>query len=268
VRYATNLGHATLAALFAGGVALAGWRAGSLSPSGATAAAAVGAATLAGGDLAAAAALLAFFVSGSALSRRERVVSEVRGAKGGRRDALQVLANGGVAALGALAASAGRERGRGAIVGALAAAAADTWASEIGVRAARPPISIRTGRPLLPGQSGGVTPLGWAAAAAGALGIGVVHALTSRVGESGDKGRQIGVALVAGLIGSLADSLAGATLQASYRCAACGTPSEAPWHSCGQLADLERGRPRVTNDAVNLLATTVGGGIGALTWAA
>lgn len=128
-----------LAVGLGGLVAGFGWRRGALSTHGALAATAIGAATFGFGGLPASLALIAFFASGSALSRRKTVTGEVVAAKGHRRDAVQVLANGGVAALGLVLAGAGWRPGRAAALGALAAAAADTWASEIGVRSPSPP---------------------------------------------------------------------------------------------------------------------------------
>lgn len=253
-------GRALLAVGLGALVAGAGWRRGALTADGGLAAAGLGAATFGFGGLPASLGLIAFFVTGSALSRRNRRVGEVAAAKGHRRDAVQVLANGGVAA-GALAlGAAGWGPGRSAALGALAAAAADTWASEIGVRAAAPPRSIVSGRPLPPGASGGVTPLGWAAAAAGALVVGLSWLL------GGDRTpRRLGVALAAGLVGSLADSLAGATIQASYRCDGCLALAEVPGDHCGSgPVRLVRGRAWITNDAVNGIGTAAGALVGAL----
>jgi uncharacterized protein (TIGR00297 family) len=245
-------------------VALGGWSRGALSRDGAAAATLVGAAIFGLGGLDAAAALIAFFVSGSWLSRRSAAPGELRAAKGHRRDAVQVLANGGVAAAGALLAALRADRGHGIVVGAIGAAAADTWASEVGVRSRTLPRSIVSGRAVRPGTSGGVTPLGWLAAAAGALVVGLAYAAAGR----GRRGllRPIVVAAVAGLFGSLADSLAGATLQAAYRCADCGEPSESARHACGAATERVGGYRWVTNDTVNLIATAVGGLVGALTW--
>jgi len=83
-------------------VAGLGWQRRALSVDGAVAAATVGASTFAFGGLRASLSLIGFFVTGSALSRRGSMPGEIEGAKGHRRDAVQVLANGGIAA-GALA---------------------------------------------------------------------------------------------------------------------------------------------------------------------
>ena len=86
-----------------------------LTGRGAVAALAVGVATVWGFGWRGLMLLLAFFISGSLLTEG-----------GGQRTDRQVLANGGIAALAALAGS------WIAFAGALAAATADTWASEIG----------------------------------------------------------------------------------------------------------------------------------------
>ena len=227
---------------------------------------AFGTATFGFGGRPGAAALVAFFVSGSWLSRRSPVAGEVVAAKGHRRDEFQVLANGGVAALGAVAAGLGVGRGHGAVLGALAAAAADTWASEIGVGSASPPRSIVTGRTVAPGTSGGVTRRGWVAALGGALLVGCASVAASAKPRLGWVA--LPIAALGGLSGSLVDSLAGATLQAAYVCNTCRAPSETPRHSCDAEAALVRGQPWVTNDLVNLLGTLAGGLVGAIAWRA
>lgn len=250
--------RAALSLALGGAVALLGWRRGALSTDGALAATAIGAATFGFGGLPASLGLIAFFVTGSALSRRRAVAGEVVAAKGHRRDAVQVLANGGVAGLALVLGILGWRRGRDAALGALAAAAADTWASEIGVRSPTPPRSIVTGEVVHPGASGGVTPLGWLAAAGGALVVGGIWALAEHRRLS-----RLALALLSGLAGSLADSLAGATLQASYACGACGLPSEAPGDHCGRPRVLARGRAWITNDVVNAIGTATGALVGA-----
>jgi uncharacterized protein (TIGR00297 family) len=244
------------------GIAAGGYRRGALTAEGALAASVVGALTFGAGGLPAAAGLIALFLSGSWLSRRRPVAGEVAAAKGHRRDALQVLANGGVAALAATLGSAGMRRAPGAVVGALAAAAGDTWASELGVYSRRRPRSIVSGRLVAPGTSGGVTMLGWLAAAGGGALVGASYALAGR--DIRQVPRVTLAAMLAGLAGSLADSLAGATVQAAYRCRHCGAYTEALGEHHGTPVVLVRGHPWMTNDAVNLVCTTMGGLVGAV----
>ncbi|HXO86332.1 MAG TPA: DUF92 domain-containing protein [Gemmatimonadales bacterium] len=188
-----------------------------LTRRGTVAALAVGLATVYGFGWRGVTLLLAFFVSSSLLSRA------VEGGRG--RNERQVLANGGVAALAALAGS------WPAFAGALAAATADTWATEIGSHSPTPPRLITNGRPVPAGTDGGITLLGTAGGIAGALLIAVL----ARVLVPG--GFLMPVA-VAGIAGMLLDSLLGATLQ-------------------GRLTWLD-------NDAVNLAATAAGAGLAAL----
>ena len=124
--------------------------------------------------------LMAFFISSSVLSRlrgvgtsaRRQAAARARAetihAKGSRRDAVQVLANGGLAAtMAALHAFSGRPIFMFGFAIAIAAANADTWASEIGVLSRRAPVSILTWRPIERGTSGGISALGLVASAPG-----------------------------------------------------------------------------------------------------
>ena len=230
----------------------------------------------AGGGLAPSALLLTFFVSSSALShrrKRRQRESAVEHAKGERRDFAQTIANGGVAAaLVALGRAQPATPWFPAFVGALATVNADTWATELGLFSRQPPRLITTGRVVAPGTSGGITPLGTGAAALGAAAIGAVAALCAplparRVAERLGPGEVVAVALVAGVAGSLADSVLGATLQASYRCPVCGAASERPVHRCGTPTVLVGGWRWIDNDAVNFAASLCGALLGWL-WGA
>ncbi len=244
------------------GVALIAYWRRALTLDGAVGAAIVGSIVFARGGAPAAGALLAFFGSSTALSRLGEARKEsapLAQAKGARRDVWQVLANGGIATL--IIGLGAQPRGGGGFVGALAAAAADTWATEIGLLAHRQPRLITTLRQVEPGTSGGVTPEGLAASVGGALVVGLTWSML------GGARHGLPVAVVAGIGGSLVDSLLGATLQAVYRCSACGAQTESKVHQrCGQRAELVRGRPWMTNDAVNALSTLTGAAIGAALW--
>src|SRR5262245_3195216 len=88
-----------------------------LTPGGLVASAVIGGAVFVGLGLSGFALLVTFFLSGSLLT-------QIAGGPGGRRNAVQVVANGGVAAVAALFGS------WPIAAGALAAATADTWATE------------------------------------------------------------------------------------------------------------------------------------------
>ena len=249
-----------LGGLLGSGVAALAYRRRALTGDGALAAAVVGAVVFVRGGAAAAASLVTFFVSSTALSRwRERRRVDLVQAKGGRRDAWQVLANGGIATAWLVV---GRERGRGGFLGGLAAAGADTWATELGMLAGRAPRLITSGRPVPPGTSGGVTPVGYAAACGGAVAVGLGWRLVSRGG-----GRPLSTAFVSGVVGSSVDSLIGATLQATYWCDSCGVVTEQAVHRrCGHRARLQKGAAWLDNDVVNGLATLCGSLLGAALW--
>ena len=233
---------------------LAWWRR-ALTTDGAVAASVVGTVTFARGGLPAAAALLAFFISSTALSRvavRTKSAQPLAQAKGARRDAWQVLANGGVATL---CAGLGWKGGQ---LGAIAAAAADTWATELGMLARRPPRLITSLQPVPPGTSGGVTGEGFLASLGGALAV-----AASQLPFSGHD--RFWRTTVCGVGGSVVDSLLGATLQAAYFCQQCQLPTEEPVHVfCGCRTELKHGFVWMTNDSVNALSTLAGALIGLL----
>ena len=186
-----------------------------LTGGGVVAALAVGGVTAWGLGWRGVALLFAFFISGSLLTR-------LAGGGGGQRNVRQVLANGGVAAVAA---------GFGSWIvaaGALAAATADTWATEIGSWSPHPPRLITTWKPVSKGTDGGVTLLGTTGGLGGALFIAACTALLFSPGLT---------VVWAGLAGMVVDSLLGATLQ---------------------------GKLFVDNDVVNLAATITGAAVALL----
>ncbi len=257
-------------ALFAAAVAFVARRAHALSPGGAIAAFGVGTLTFGSGGWAFTLVLMAFFIPSVALSRvgRRRKKQLVDIGKGGARDARQVLANGGMATLCAVAAGlTGAQAGRfrrwaAGFAGAYAAATADTWGTEIGTLARAAPVSILTGRKTATGLSGGVTPAGSAAEAAGAAWIGA-WMLVAAPGPAEDwpDGRLFGAVAIGGIAGALADSLLGATLQELRRCPACDRTCETDPHVCGTRTVRIRGLRGFSNDAVNLAATLTGAAV-------
>lgn len=223
-----------------------------LTPRGLLAACAVGSAVAWGLSWPGLLVLAAFFLSGSLLTQ----LAERRGP---RRSARQVLANGGVAALAALLGS-----WPGA-AGAIAAAAADTWATEIGAFSPIPPRLVTSWRRVTRGTSGGITLLGTLGGCAGAV---TIAWLTFVLAPRGAAPRLLTVA-VAGVAGMLVDSLLGATLQGKYECPACDARFERGNTVCHEPVQLTTGRRWLDNDAVNFAATVVGAcvaAIGAYMW--
>lgn len=255
------IGRALAGLVLAGALAFGARAVRSLSLGGAFAALAVGtAATIAGWSWALI--LIVFFVTSTALSRYRRTARDARIGqiveKGDERDAFQVFANGGVFALAALAALAtGDTRWTFAALGALAAAAADTWATEIGTLARGLPRSIVSFQPVPAGTSGAITAPGTIASLAGAASIAAVGYLTG-------VGMRPGAIFIGGVSGSLADSLAGATIQERRWCDGCSLATERRTHSCGRETRIVGGVPGARNDFVNVVCTIVGALVAAM----
>jgi len=251
----------TLGLAIASAVALVARRLQSLSGSGAVAAAAIGAiAVVAGWSWGVV--LIAYFVAASVLSRFRASEKESRTGgrleKGGARDAAQVLANGAIFALAAIGSATSPDPMWQALgAGALAASAADTWATEIGTLGRAAPRSILDWSPVAVGTSGGVTAIGFAGGVAGAASIALVTWLVgwSRIATV--------AALIGGVVGCVLDSAIGASLQARRWCAACGMATEQRLHGCGSPTTVTGGLRWLDNDGVNALSTVAGALFGA-----
>ena len=174
-----------LGLFLATGIALLAYRLHSLSRSGAAAAALLGAVIFGLGGLPWAALLLTFFGSSSWLShlfKRQKSGVEEKFSKGHTRDAQQVLANGGIAGAMVILQALFPQSAWPWLAGAaaLAAANADTWATELGVLSPVEPRLILSGKKVERGTSGGVSLAGIAAALAGAFSVAVVAAFFGR----------------------------------------------------------------------------------------
>ncbi len=223
------------------------WRARLLTAGGALVAGGLAATLLWRGTAYHAATGIGFFALASALSKLPGGrAAAAEAEKGSQRDALQVLANGGVAWACLLL----WPHQPVLWAGALAAAAADTWATEIGTRYGGTPRHVLTLRRVPAGTSGAVSGAGTLGALLGAVSVAGLGALVA-------PGAPLLAPVLGGLAGAFADTLLGATLQVRYRTAA-GLLTERPAASDGTPHAHARGLRWINNDAVNALATLVG----------
>lgn len=246
-------------------LAISAWayRRKSLSASGAVAAFVVATIMSAAGGAAYFAALMAFFLSSTAITKighsaKEEI--EKLYPRNDVRDHVQVLANGGAALIISLLSFFFKERALvTALFSSLAAANADTWASEIGVLSKRLPVSILTWKPVRKGLSGGVTFLGFAASLAGSLFMALLYlVIASRWASFPSPWIDMGIIVLAGVFGSILDSLLGDACQAKYADAITGELTEKPMRA-GINNRLVRGLAFMDNDLVNFLTSGLSG---------
>ena len=271
--------HATSQAI--GGLFLAliiaarGYRHSSLSASGAVAAAVVGWATVAPSFRAGIVLLSFFFVSSqfTKLGEEEKQVDEAH-KTGGQRDWKQVCCNALLPAMFTVAAgvlSGGLDAPLraataptltalyGAFLGYFSCCCGDTWASELGQLSAQEPRLITTLRPVRKGTNGGVTVAGFLASMAGGLFIGVVFYSAGVFSPSGNfaaavpQWQLIPVGLAAGLVGSIIDSILGATVQFTGYNRETGKITG----RVGAEVTLISGMPLLDNNGVNVMSATL-----------
>ncbi|WP_134698923.1 DUF92 domain-containing protein [Ammoniphilus sp. YIM 78166] len=251
-------------------IAVLSMRRQSLSQSGMFAAIAVGTIIYSFGSLFWYGVLLAFFISSSALShfKKERKKgAENLFAKTGKRDASQVFANGGLAAILVVLAWLSVEA-TGIMyfyLGVMATVNADTWGTEIGVLSKRLPRHILTGKKLIAGVSGGISLLGTFASLLGAFFIGGVATILRYLEASVWEWQWMAIGSIAGLIGAFLDSVLGATVQRMYVCSQCNRETEKAVH-CGESCRPIRGYRFATNDLINALSSLGGGVLAWVMW--
>lgn len=195
--------------------------------------------------------LLAFFFLSSSLltkwkqGQKKQMVSHQETA----RTASQVMANGGVAALAALGMMLWPSFHWVAMFTAtLAAATADTWASELGALSKGRPVDLLTGKRVVKGTSGAISLQGTVAALFGSFFISFISGLCFSFNAF-----WIMIFTLFGFIGNVIDTILGGTGQAVYRCRQCGIEIEEKTH-CHKRATLIKGRAWLDNDMVNGLA--------------
>lgn len=201
--------------------------------------------------------LIVFFMTCTVLTKVARPklkkVADGIQKKGGCRDYMQVIANGGPATICAILYGI---TGKPIFVilfgAAIAEANADTWAGEIGIMSTTQPVMITTLQPVPPGLSGGVTVTGTVASLVGSIVIG----LTWYVGFYGIIGLNDSIVVaISGFVGGLMDSLLGATLQGHYWDTDRDQITEHEAKN-GKKYKLVRGLRWMDNDMVNLISNS------------
>ncbi|MFQ6660018.1 hypothetical protein Gotur_028683 [Gossypium turneri] len=218
--------------------------------------------------------LLAFFFTSSMLTKvgedkKRRVDADFK--EGGQRNWIQVLYNSGIAAV--LSVLIGNLTGWedkcldsndsvlitsliGGIIGHYSCCNGDTWSSEIGVLSDDQPRLITTFKSVRRGTNGGVTKTGLLAALAAGSVIGLtfvlVGFLTTKCSNEMAMKQLLVIPLsaVAGLLGSIIDSLLGATLQFSGFCSVRNKVVGKPGPTVKRISGLNF----LDNNAVNLVS--------------
>jgi uncharacterized protein (TIGR00297 family) len=240
-------------------IAFLAYKARSLNPSGAVAAAFTGTIIFGIGGWKWAILLLLFFITSSALSRafkkRKQNLDE-KFSKGHERDAGQVFGNGGLATMFAALHFFFPESALPWVgfAAALASVNADTWATELGVLSKHPPRLITNLSKIVEkGTSGGISLAGTLASLAGSALIAFFASLLT------GNWSLFPLVTFAGLAGSLFDSLLGGTVQAMYYCPTDEKETEKhPLHTCGTETVHIRGWKWLNNDLVNFLCSAAG----------
>ncbi len=215
------------------------------------------------------AALLVFFLSSSLLSKlggERKAQANRHDEKGSARDAGQVWANGGVAAMCVVVFYVMSHnlfhigiwspiKLRYLLMlylAALAAVNADTWSTEIGKLSATPPRLLTNWKQVPAGVSGAVSGAGILGALAGAIVIPLIMLPLWRMNLA-----EVFAVAWAGFLASLVDSVLGATLQVQYRDPHTGEITERK-SVRGEHAAKVRGLAWLNNDGVNFAASLCG----------
>ena len=133
----------------------------------------------------------------------------------------------------------------------MAESLADTLASDIGVLSKSEPINILTFKKGERGLSGNISFLGLTSALIGSLLIGTIYyigmdkSITSFI-----------IIILSGFLGSLIDSILGASIQVKYKCEKCKKITERKEH-CGKKTNYYKGIKWIDNNLVNLLSNAI-----------
>lgn len=176
--------------------------------------------------------------------------------KGGARNWPNILANGGIPSIFAVVYFFRPDVLVACLfLGSISTAAADTVATELGLLSRMAPRLITNpGRAVQPGTSGGVSPLGFVGAF---VASGVIATMASIMALLPSILLAFSVCVLGGVVGALADSVLGASIQRKGLCKVCQKQTEAVNH-CGERTSRTGGIPFIENNLVNLMAAAAG----------
>lgn len=194
--------------------------------------------------------LLFFFLSGSFLSRLLPSKFRSDSKSGKARDAVQVLANGGVYTTISLIHYFYPHPFLPVLMAiALSTATSDTWASDIGLGIPSTTINIRNFRPISPGVSGGISLTGTLGGLAGAISIAILHCYITNEFNP----HHFIFITAAGVAGMFTDSLLGSVLQAKYY-----NPQTKQWSDIPDDHHLyQSGFKSISNDHINFYSQII-----------
>lgn len=254
-----NPAQLLVAVALAASVAVASWYARFLSVSGSIATFVLASLIFGLGGVQWSVPILTFFITSSVLSRvgkKKKASYQLIFEKTDTRDTGQVAANGGVAGILLICSFLFPLKADWYLLylASLSSVTADTWGTELGLLSGSLPRSITTLRRTETGTSGAVSISGLVGGAAGALTIAMSGCFWQ---NRSDLPATIATIVIAGVIGSLVDSLLGATAQARLRCDVCGKMTERVIH-CATPTRLVGGVRWIRNDIVNWVCATAG----------
>jgi uncharacterized protein (TIGR00297 family) len=201
--------------------------------------------------------MFAMFASSSLLShykKSEKKEFDEIVSKTGPRDYIQAISNLGIATfLLILYQFIPSEVFIAALIGSVAAANADSWASEIGGISKKKPVLITTFKPVDKGISGGVTYPGTIGGIAGSLFIVCIGVIFLNLSSSftGSITFLFWSSFIAGILGFIFDSYIGAVYQSLYK----NTTKEGFTENNEGEKELVKGFSWINNDVVNFLTT-------------
>ena len=233
--------------LFSGIVFFLAYRLKSLNKNGVITAYTMGIIIFGAGGLQWATPIVTFFILSSIISKISSSDNLLN--KGSKRDIIQVMANGGVATVIAIINFYEPNENLFIIyLAVIAAATADTWASEIGSFNTAKPFHLIKFKRVDKGTSGAISLLGTIGSILGSATIAFIGLIWNVSLPL------IYLIMITGSIGSLIDSLIGGSIQANFQCQKCNNFTERRVH-CNSSSSLISGLYFIDNDMVNFLNT-------------